>query len=99
MPRAAADASNMAPWIGQNTRRTKFYAAPTRIGRVLEDQICLPARNTAIQAVIIARTRDSAIIGDSLSGRNIAFSTRIFLPGHNRYKTNAARKYLTIGVV
>jgi hypothetical protein len=46
MPRAAADASDMALRIEQNTRRTNFFAAPARIGRLLEDQICLPALYT-----------------------------------------------------
>jgi hypothetical protein len=44
MPRATDDALDMAPKIGENTRRTKFLAAAVRIGRLLEDQICLYRR-------------------------------------------------------
>jgi hypothetical protein len=41
-----ADASDLAPRIRQNTRRTNFFAAPARIGHLLEDQIYLPALYT-----------------------------------------------------
>jgi hypothetical protein len=44
---STADASDLAPRIGQNTRRTKIFAVPVRIGHLLEDQIYLPAHYTS----------------------------------------------------
>jgi hypothetical protein len=41
MPHATVDASDMAPRIGQNISRTNFFAAPTRIVRLLEELIFL----------------------------------------------------------
>jgi hypothetical protein len=59
MPRAAADALNLEPRIGKNTRRTNFFTASAWIERLLEDQIYLPV-------VIIAWAWDSATVGDAL---------------------------------
>jgi hypothetical protein len=39
IPRVAANASDLTYRIGQNDRRTKFFIAPARIERLLEDQI------------------------------------------------------------
>jgi hypothetical protein len=46
MPQVAADASHMTPQRGQNAARTKKFTAPSRIARLLEEQIRLDALHT-----------------------------------------------------
>jgi hypothetical protein len=46
MPRAAADASHMAPPIGQNAAHTKSFTTPSRIAHPLEDNIRIRTLHT-----------------------------------------------------